>query len=110
MTPTGLGLWLSILLLFGMLACLETGFRLGVRRAQRNELAYEGVGAVEAAVFGLVGLLLALSFAGAMTRLDARRQLIIDEANAAGTAYARLDLLPAAVQPEVKQLFREYLD
>lgn len=49
-------------------------------------------------------------FAGATTRLDARRQLIIGEANAIGTAYLRLDELPASDQPEMRHLFREYVD
>ena len=34
----------------------------------------------------------------------------MQEANAIGTAYLRLDLLPAADQPEMRRLFREYLD
>lgn len=42
--------------------------------------------------------------------MDARRQLIIGEANAIGTAYLRLDELPASDQPEMRHLFREYVD
>jgi len=53
---------------------------------------------------------LSLSFFGAASRLDARRQLIVNEANAISSAYMRVDLLPSAVQPEVRRLFREYLD
>ena len=65
---------------------------------------------MEAAVFALLGLLLGFSFAGGTSRLDARRQLIVQEANAIGTAYLRLDLLPTDAQPEVRRLFREYFD
>jgi hypothetical protein len=36
--------------------------------------------------------------------------LIGNEANAIGTAYLRIDLLPSDVQPEMQQLFRRYLD
>ena len=92
----------------GILACLEIGYRLGHRRTE--ETAHEGIGAIEASVFALLGLLLAFSFAGGSSRLDARRQLIIEEANSIGTAYLRLDLLAPAGQLEMRHLFREYLD
>lgn len=65
---------------------------------------------MEAAVFALLGLLLAFAFSGAMSRLDARRELIVHEASAIGTAYLRLDVLPASDQPPMRRLFREYLD
>ncbi len=64
----------------------------------------------EAAVFALLGLLLAFTFGGAMSRLEARRALIVQEANAVGTAYLRLDILPTAEQPGMRQLFCQYLD
>jgi hypothetical protein len=50
------------------------------------------------------------SFAGGTSRLDAKRQLIVQEANAIGTAYLRLDELPAKDQPKLRRIFREYLD
>ncbi len=64
--------------------------------------ALAGIGAVEGAVFGLVGLLIAFTFSGAGTRFDTRRQLVVEETNAIGTAYLRLDLLPAALQPALR--------
>lgn len=69
-----------------------------------------GTTTVEGALFALFGLLVAFSFSGAETRLDRRREMIVDEANAMGTAYLRLDLLPAADQPQIKQDFRDYVD
>ncbi len=97
--------------LVGMLVCLEIGRRLGLRRIARDpQRAMAGIGAVEGAVFGLYGLLLAFTFSGAPARLDTRRQLIAEEANSIGTAYLRLDLLPADSQPALRAAFREYLD
>jgi hypothetical protein len=98
-------------LFLAMLACLEVGFRVGQRRSTLlPDLAHEGVSDVGVAVFALLGLLLAFSFAGGISRLDARRQMIVQEANAISSAYSRLDLLPADHQPEMRRLFREYLD
>ncbi len=62
----------------------------------------------EGAVFALFGLLLAFTFSGAISRFDDHRKLIVEEANDISTAYLRLDLLPAAAQPELRQDFREY--
>jgi hypothetical protein len=102
------GVALSVGVFAGIVACLEVGYRLGRRHSE--DRAHEGIGATEAAVFGLLGLLLAFSFAGGTSRLDTRRQLIVEEANAIGTAYLRLDVLAADDQPAMRRLFREYLD
>jgi hypothetical protein len=111
MNPAHWGVALSIGLFVGMVVCLEIGYRIASRNSQKNPgLAHEGIGVIDAAVFALLGLLLAFSFAGGTSRLDARRQLIVREANAIDTAYLRLDLLPASDQLEMRRLFREYLD
>jgi hypothetical protein len=86
---------LAIGLFLGILFLLEIGRRAGLRRLARDsEGARTGLAVVEGAVFGLMGLLLAFTFSGAASRFDARRQLIVEEANAIGIAYLRLDLLP----------------
>jgi hypothetical protein len=46
---------------------------------------------------------------GAAARFDTRRQLIVEETNAIGTAYVRLDLLPADAQPTLWERVRQYL-
>ena len=85
----------TLALFSSMLVLLEIGRRIGLRRmAQDSEGARAGVGAVEGAVFGLLGLLIAFTFSGAASRFDTRRQLIVEETNDIGTAYLRLDLLP----------------
>jgi hypothetical protein len=92
-----------------MLVCLEIGRRLGVRR--RAKLGdSSGFGTAEGAIFALFGLLIAFTFSGALERFNSRRMLIADEANAVGTAYLRVDLLASADQPDVRRMFREYLD
>ncbi len=99
------GLFLAMLLL------LESGRRIGVRRlSQDPEGARQGLGVVEAAVFSLLGLLIAFTFSGAATRFDARRQLAVEEANDIGTALLRLDLLPPGSAVNLREQFRRYLD
>lgn len=98
-------------LFIGMLLLFEVGRQFGVGRRKRDpQSAEKGSGPVETAVFGLLGLLLAFAFSGAATRFEARRHLITEEANAIGTAYLRIDLLPPESQAAIRQLFVRYLD
>jgi hypothetical protein len=110
MSAAELAIAISMLLFVSMVACLEVGYRVGRRKVEEHPTAHDGIGTIEAAIFALLGLLLGFSFSGATARFDARRQLIIAEANAIGTAYLRLDELPAPDQPEMRQLFHEYVD
>lgn len=105
------GGFFAIFLFAGMLILLESGRRFGSRRlAIDSEGARQGLGAVEGAVFALLGLLIAFTFSGAATRFDARRTLIVEETNDIGTAWLRLDLLPAEAQPLLRERFRRYVD
>ena len=102
---------LTLGLFLGMLLCLEIGRRVGIRRLQDDSnTAAEGIGAVDGAVFAVLGLLIAFTFSGAAARFDSRRQLIVEEANNIATAYLRIDLLPAAARPALRESFRSYLD
>ncbi len=93
------------------LILLEFGRRLGRRRlAEDPEGARAGAGAVEGAVFALFGLLIAFTFSSAASRYETRRDFIVHHANAIGTAWLRLDLLPEKAQPEIRKYFRQYVD
>ena len=100
----------ALVLFAALLVLLEAGGRLGDRALARNPDATTGSSAMEGAVFALLGLLLAFTFFGAASRFDDRRKLIVDETNAIGTAYLRIDLLPASVQPELRDAFRRYVE
>lgn len=100
-----------ILLLLGMAIAMLFGRRLGVAELKRNpSSAGKGVTAIDSAIFALFGLLLAFTFSGAASRFENRRDLVVQEVNAIGTAYLRLDLLPAADQTKLKPLFRNYVE
>lgn len=97
--------------MLAMLGASELGRRIGVAHIAGNpDGLSKGIGPAEAAVFALLGLLLAFTFSGAASRFEARRHLITAEANAIGTAFLRLDLLPADARPAMKDLFRRYVD
>ena len=99
---SALGLFLTLL------ALLEVGRRIGQRSVAREPIA--GAGAVEGAVFGMLGLMIAFTFSGAASRFDGRRALVVEEANDIGTAWLRIDLLRTEDQGPLRELFRRYLD
>ena len=95
----------------GILLCLVWGRRIGQRAvAKHGGTSLPGSGALEGAIFALLGLLIAFTFSGALTRFDERRTQVVAEANAIGTAYLRLDLLPAAAQAPLRATFRDCVD
>jgi hypothetical protein len=95
----------AFLLLPVMIILLQLGHSLRLRRETAPQSA-----AIEGAVFALFGLLLAFTFSGAVARYDAHRQLVVEESNDIGTAYLRLDLLAPQDQPQLRQLFRDYVN
>ena len=106
---------LSGLAAFGLLAAslafLAVGRRIGARRLHLDPKGGSaGHAAVEAAVFGLLGLLLAFTFSGAMQRFDERRQLIAEEANAITTAHWQADLLSPEARSAFRDTLRQYLN
>ncbi len=95
----------------GMLVFFEIGRKIGLLRLKRSANTLpSGISASEGVVFALLGLLIAFTFTGAATRFEARRHLIVEEANNIGTAYLRIDLLSAEDQPAIREMFKRYTE
>lgn len=94
-----------------LLGAGEAGYRLGARfLARTSDPIRSQIGTIQAAMFGLLGLLLAFTFAMAAQRYDARKQLVLQESNAIGTTYLRARLLPEPERAEARRLLRAYVD
>lgn len=107
--PLFLNLVLAVGLFLGMTAFQELGFRIG-RSVKPAGESRTGVSLIQAAVFAILGLLLAFQFSRAASRLDYRRGLVVQEANTISDAYLYLDLLSPERQPVLRDLFRRYTD
>jgi hypothetical protein len=93
-----------------LLLVAEAGYRLGRRLYGSGDDARRGqIGGVQAAVLGLLGLLLGFTFSMAVERDDSRRGLVLSEANAIRTVWLRASLLPDAHRRGVKDLLQDYL-
>jgi hypothetical protein len=68
------------------------------------------VGAIVAAILGLPAFLIAFTFGMGASRFEARRGLVLDEANAIGTTYLRAALVPEPHRKEIRSLLRDYVD
>ncbi len=94
-----------------VLVSVEGGFRLGRRRRRSPEHEQEApVGSIIGATLGLLAFIMAFTFGLAASRFDTRKQLVLDESNAIGTAYLRADLLPEPHRAEIRSLLRDYVD
>ena len=116
MSPTAIldatPLWLlSLATILVCLLSVEAGFRLGRWARGRSAPETEApVGSMVGAVLGLLAFLLAFTFGMAGDRYAARRALVLDEANAVGTAWLRAGLLPEPAGSEVRAMLREYVE
>lgn len=62
------------------------------------------------ATLTLLGLIIGFTFSMAVSRYDQRKNYEEEEANAIGTEYLRVEILPTADAAKVRALLRDYLD
>jgi hypothetical protein len=104
-------IWLDgVVFLSLLLIAIEGGFRMGLRRHRESVDARKTVrgDATLAAMLALLGLLLAFTYAFSLSRADMRKQAIVHEANAIGTAFLRADLGAEPGRSELRQGLLEY--
>jgi len=99
------GLFLSILLF------VAVGRRLDIRRViEETDRERVVLTTIETAIYALLGLMGGFPLGGGASGFGAGRAPTVGEANAIGDAYMRLDLLPAAAQPDLRAKFRRYAE
>lgn len=93
------------------LLATEIGFQLARRRERAPDAEEKShAGVLLAALLALLGLLLAFSFSIVGGRFLERKQLVVKEANAIGTAYLRAEMLPQPQRDRIENLLREYVE
>src|SRR5256885_15386595 len=93
-------LWGSALV--GAIICRRFG---PLPKEERDDFAV-----VQGASLTLLGLLIGFTFSMPISRYDRRKNYEESEANAIGTEYVRVGLLPPAETAKVRELLRKYLD
>lgn len=102
---------IAVLLFLSLVAAEMIGGQLR-KRLQRNSKNVDaeaaGIDYILTSVFALLGLLIAFTFGLALDRYEARRDLVVLEANAIGTAHIRSAFAQEPVGPELRSLLESY--
>jgi hypothetical protein len=101
--PLGLIFAGSLVLILG---ASEIGRRFGLLASGPGR---ENTSTLESSILGLLALMIGFTFAMALSRFEARRDAVLNEANAIGTTALRARLLPAPHNTECLKLLREYV-
>jgi hypothetical protein len=89
----------------------EIGFRLRLmRKRDDGEDGRKQVEETRNQVAILLSLLIGFAMSMALGRFDERRKLVVDEANAIGTAYLRASMQVEPIKTTAPELLREYVD
>ncbi|MFL6771969.1 MAG: hypothetical protein ACJ8FC_01165 [Sphingomicrobium sp.] len=118
-----LGEWLAGLSLTGLILAMLASMllaslaghavrRIEYRRAQlrSEEVEHSQESYLVGSMLGLLALLLAFTFSMALDRFEERRHLVVQEANAIGTAYLRAQLLDEPHRSRLSNLLVNYTD
>lgn len=100
--------WISLAIFFVLFASCILGIMVGQARQQKGGDDNSGNESLVAALLGIMGLVLAFTYSYNLSRLDTRKAAVVQEANAAGTAFLRADLLPTSERQELQTLIRDY--
>ena len=101
---------IAVGLLALLLAAIELGRRYGQRDHDRFGTPEEDSASLSGASLGLLALLLAFTYSVASNHFDIRKQLLLKESNAIGTAYLRSGFAPEPQRAELEDLLRAYTD
>ena len=89
-------------------AALGRAMRPPAHPKDENSKDDDGEGYSVTAILGLLALLTGFTFSLAIDRFETRRQLVLEHANAIGTAYLRIQLLPEPHRNQLSGLINEY--
>lgn len=101
---------LALILLAVVLGATALGLVLGRYLRHHSEHLREPFGVLQAALLGLVGLVLAFGLALAVGRYESRRAAVVDDANAIGTTYLRAETLQEPIRTQSLRLLVRYTD
>jgi hypothetical protein len=106
-----LSTWALVILVSALvLAATVIGLFVGRSLRHLKEDLREPFGVLQAALLGVVGLLLAFGLALAVGRYEDRREAVVDEANAIEAAFLRAQTLAEPVRSQSLALLKDYTD
>ncbi len=104
-------LWVDALAFILLLSlAVEAGYRLGLRQRRIIDSAENATSddMTLSSMLALLGLMLAFTYAFTLSRADARRDAIVEEANAIGTAFLKADFLTEPGRSALREGLLDY--
>jgi hypothetical protein len=104
-------LYLTFPILVFLILANWLGYRFRKYQIKKNPgIDKVGLGPTEGSILGLTALLLSFAFGMTASKFEARRQLIVEEANDIGTVILRCDLYNDSVRQLFRSDLKEYLE
>jgi hypothetical protein len=94
-----------------LILAVELGYRIGLKsNVEMTSPMKAQISTIQTAILTIFTFLLGFTFAMALTRFDNRKQMVVKESNAIGTAVLRSKLLPENQRIIMNELFRQYVN
>ena len=101
---------MALVLAAAVLGATAIGVVLGRRVRHLSDTLKEPFGVLQAALLGVVGLILAFGLSLAVTRYEDRRAAVVDEANTIGTTFLRAQTLREPMRSQSLALLKTYTE
>src|SRR5882757_4047562 len=102
--------FLLLVTFFALWAAARTGLAFGKKHHGALDEDREDFTFIVGATLTLLGLIIGFTFSMSVSRYDQRKNFEEQEANAIGTEYIRVDVLPPADAAKIRSLLKLYLD
>lgn len=103
--------WLiGLVTLLLLMISVEGGYWIGLKaKVEMTQAMKAQISTIQTAIMTIFTFLLGFTFAMALSRFDNRKQMVVKESNAIGTAVLRSQLLPENQRVKMIGLFRNYV-
>ena len=104
--------WLiGLLTLVLLIISVEIGYWIGLKaKVEMTQPMKAQISTIQTAILTIFTFLLGFTFAMALSRFDNRKQMVVKESNAIGTAVLRSKLLPENQRSKINELFKQYVN
>lgn len=104
--------WLiGLVALILLIVSVEIGYWIGLKaKVEMTQSMKTQISTIQTAILTIFTFLLGFTFAMALSRFDNRKQMVVKESNAIGTAVLRSQLLPENQRIKMNELFKEYVN
>jgi len=93
-----------------LIVSVEMGYLIGLKvKVEMTPPMKTQISTIQTAILTIFTFLLGFTFAMALSRFDNRKQMVVKESNAIGTAVLRSKLLPENQRARMMELFKQYV-